>query len=56
LPHGFGEQVIEGGDVGESPRALEGLEEMSRLDVGNPLVGMKLKELLSGGGTAQASV
>ena len=43
------------GDVGESARAFEGSKEMARLDVGDPLVDMKLQELMPGGGTAQTA-
>ena len=48
-----GEQVVEGGDVGESPRAFGGYEKVTRLDVGDTLVGMELEEFLTGGRTAQ---
>ena len=34
---------------------LRALKKMTRLDVGHPLVGMELEELMSGGGTAQTA-
>ena len=53
--HGSCTQTVARGDVGESARAFEGSKEMARLDVGDPLVGMKLQELMPGGGTAQTA-
>ena len=55
LLHGFGEQPVERGDIGEPPRALEGFEKMARRNAGQSLVGMELEELLPGGRTAQAA-
>ncbi len=53
--HRLGEQVVERGDVGESARTFERLEEVIRGDVGKPLVGVELEEFLAGGGTAQTA-
>ena len=53
--HGSGEQVVEGGDVGETPRAFECFEKMTWFDVGDAMVGMKLEELLTRACTAQTA-
>jgi len=53
--HRPGEQVVEGGDVGKSARAFEGFEKMAGFDVGDPLVGMELEELLPDGRGAQSA-
>ena len=53
--HGGCEQAVERSDVLEPARALERLEEMARLDVGDILVGVILEEFLPGDGAAQAA-
>jgi hypothetical protein len=53
--HWAGKQIVERGDVGEAARAFESFEKMARFNVGHSLIGMKLEELLAGGGTAQAA-
>ena len=53
--HGKGEQVIERDDVGEPAGTLERLEKMVGVDIGDILVGMVLKKLLTGDRVAQAT-
>lgn len=55
LLHRPGEQLVEGGDVGEPTRAFESFEKVVGFDVGVALVGMKLEKLLAGGRAAQAA-
>ena len=55
LLHLPGEKVVLRGDVSESTRAFEGFEKMTGVNVSNALIGMKLKELLAGSGTAQTA-
>jgi hypothetical protein len=55
LFHRPGEKFVKRDDTRESTRAFEGFEKMTRLNIGEALVGMKLEELLAGSRTAQTS-